>query len=150
VRWSPTTRAPNRSTARRSRNSAAPSCVPRSPRSRLVYGEWLRRQGRRVEARKELRVAHETLRDIGARVFEERARRDLLATGEQVRKRTGGTPDELTPQEMQIAQLAREGLSNSEIGARLFLSPRTIEWHLRKVFTKLAITSRVQLGAALS
>jgi DNA-binding NarL/FixJ family response regulator len=89
------------------------------------------------------------LDEIGMRAFAERARRELLATGENARKRTVETRDALTPQEMQIAALARDGLSNPEIGARLFLSPRTVEWHLRKVFTKLGISSRIALHDAL-
>jgi DNA-binding NarL/FixJ family response regulator len=118
-------------------------------RARLLYGEWLRRQGRRTDARRQLRTAHEVLATIGMEAFAERARGELRATGEKVRKRTVETRDELTPQEQQIARLAREGLSNPEIGARLFLSPRTVEWHLKKVFAKLAISSRMGLHDAL-
>ncbi|MGI5286388.1 helix-turn-helix transcriptional regulator [Nonomuraea polychroma] len=118
-------------------------------RTHLVYGEWLRRENRRVDAREHLRTAYEMLQSFGAKAFAERARRELLATGETVRKRTAGTPDGLTPQEGQIARLARAGLSNSEIAARLFLSPRTVEYHLGKAFAKLAITSRHQLPQAL-
>lgn len=118
-------------------------------RAHLVYGEWLRRENRRLDAREHLRTAHEMLLSFGAQAFADRARRELLATGETVRKRTAGTPNGLTPQEGQIARLAREGLSNPEIGAQLFLSPRTVEYHLSKVFTKLAITSRHQLAQAL-
>jgi DNA-binding CsgD family transcriptional regulator len=118
-------------------------------RTLLVYGEWLRRENRRVDAREQLRAAHATLSDIGMEVFAERARRELLATGETVRKRTVETLDNLTPQELQIAQRAAEGRTNPEIGAQLFLSPRTVEWHLRKVFGKLGISSRRQLGSAL-
>jgi DNA-binding CsgD family transcriptional regulator len=118
-------------------------------RGRLLYGEWLRREGRRVDAREQLRVAHETLSAMGAEGFAERARHELLATGEKVRKRRDDTRDELTPQEGQIARLAREGRTNPEIGAELFLSPRTVEWHLRKVFTKLGISSRRALRDAL-
>jgi DNA-binding NarL/FixJ family response regulator len=102
-----------------------------------------------VDAREQLRTAHEMLAAIGMTAFAERARRELLATGEKVRKRTVDTRDELTGQERQIAGLARDGLSNSEIGARLFLSSRTVEWHLGKVFTKLRITSRMGLREAL-
>jgi DNA-binding CsgD family transcriptional regulator len=116
------------------------------PRAQLVYGEWLRRENRRVDAREQLRAAHETFRGIGAEAFAERARRELLATGETARKRTDDTRAFLTPQEGQIARLAREGLSNPEIGAQLFISPRTVQYHLRKVFLKLDITSRNQLG----
>jgi DNA-binding CsgD family transcriptional regulator len=118
-------------------------------RTQLVYGEWLRRENRRVDAREQLRVAHAMLADIGMEAFAERARRELLATGETVRKRTVETLDELTPQEGQIARLAADGQTNPEIGAQLFLSPRTVEWHLRKVFTKLGIGSRRQLRTAL-
>jgi DNA-binding CsgD family transcriptional regulator/tetratricopeptide (TPR) repeat protein len=118
-------------------------------RAHLVYGEWLRREQRRVEAREHLRVAHETLERIGAEAFAERARRELRATGETVRRRTVKTRVELTAQETQIARLAGGGLTNPEIGAQLFLSPHTIEWHLRKVFAKLDITSRRQLHARL-
>ncbi len=125
---------------------------PELARARLVYGEWLRRKGQRVDARAQLREAHEMFASIGMEAFAERARRELLATGETVRKRTAeaAASDELTAQEQQIALLARDGLTNPEIGARLFLSPRTVEWHLRKIFLKLAITSRRQLRSALS
>jgi DNA-binding CsgD family transcriptional regulator/tetratricopeptide (TPR) repeat protein len=122
---------------------------PELARSHLHYGEWLRRENRRVDARKELRKAHGMLTAIGMDTFAERAREELLATGEHVRKRSVETRDELTAQERRIAQLAREGLSNPEIGARLFLSPRTVEWHLRKVFAKLGIRSRRELAKAL-
>jgi DNA-binding CsgD family transcriptional regulator len=118
-------------------------------RAQLLYGEWLRRAGRRVDAREQLRIAHEMFSRMGAEGFAERARRELLATGETVRKRTVETRDELTAQEAQIARLAAEGRTNPEIGAELFISPRTVEWHLRKVFTKLEISSRKQLREAL-
>jgi DNA-binding CsgD family transcriptional regulator len=118
-------------------------------RSRLLYGEWLRREGRRVDAREQLRVAREMLLSMGAEGFAERARHELLATGEKVRKRSDDTRDELTPQEEHIARLARDGRTNPEIGAELFLSPRTVEWHLKKVFTKLGISSRRALRDAL-
>jgi DNA-binding CsgD family transcriptional regulator len=118
-------------------------------RARLLYGEWLRRGHRRVDAREQLRAAHDDFSRIGAEGFAERARGELQATGETVRKRRDDTRDDLTPQELQIARLAREGLSNPEIGARLFLSHRTVEWHLRKVFTKLDIRSRRELADAL-
>jgi DNA-binding CsgD family transcriptional regulator len=123
---------------------------PELARAHLLYGEWLRREGRRVDAREQLRTARHLFDAIGMEAFAERARRELLATGEKARKRSPGTRDELTPQEEQIARLAREGLSNPEIGAQLFVSARTIEWHLRNVFAKLGITSRRQLKTALS
>ena len=122
---------------------------PELGRAHLLYGEWLRRENRRVESRAELRLAHEMFTTIGMEAFTERARIELLATGEKVRRRDAETRDELTAQERQIAQLARDGLSNPEIGARMFLSPRTVEWHLRKVFTKLGISSRRDLTKAL-
>jgi DNA-binding CsgD family transcriptional regulator len=115
-------------------------------RAQLVYGEWLRRENRRMAAREQLRAAHETCTRIAADAFAARARRELLATGETARRRTDDTRDILTPQEAQIARLARDGLSNPEIGAQLFISPRTVQYHLRKVFLKLDITSRNQLG----
>ena len=118
-------------------------------RARLLYGEWLRRENRRVDAREQLRVAREAFLAAGADGFAERARHELLATGEKVRKRRDDTRDELTPQEEQIARLARDGRTNPEIGAELFLSPRTVEWHLKKVFTKLGISSRRALRDAL-
>ena len=123
---------------------------PELARAHLLYGEWLRREGRRADAREQLRTAHEMLAAIGMEAFADRARRELAATGEKLRKRTVETRDELTPQERQIAGLARDGLSNPEIGARLFLSPRTVEWHLKKVFTKLGISSRMSLHDALT
>jgi ATP/maltotriose-dependent transcriptional regulator MalT len=122
---------------------------PELARAHLLYGEWLRREGRRADAREQLRTAHRLFEAIGMEAFAERARRELLATGEKARKRSAGMREELTPQEEQIARLARDGLSNPEIGAQLFVSARTIEWHLRNVFTKLAITSRKQLPKAL-
>jgi DNA-binding CsgD family transcriptional regulator len=119
-------------------------------RAELLYGEWLRRQGRRVDARVQLRAAHERFSDMGAGGFAERARRELAATGETARKRSVETRDELTAQEAQIARLAADGLSNAEIGAELFISYRTVEWHLKKVFAKLDIKSRKQISKALS
>jgi DNA-binding CsgD family transcriptional regulator len=118
-------------------------------RAHLLYGEWLRRQNRRVDARQQLRCSYEMLTAMGIEGFAERARRELLATGETVRKRTGETASELTAQEAEIARLAAEGHTNPEIGEKFFLSPRTVEWHLRKVFTKLAIRSRKELREAL-
>jgi DNA-binding CsgD family transcriptional regulator len=118
-------------------------------RAHLLYGEWLRRQNRRIDARETLRTAHELFTTMGAEAFAERAARELLATGEKVRKRTADTRGELTAQETQIAELAREGHSNPEIGAQLFISPRTVEYHLHKVFTKLEISSRNELQRAL-
>jgi DNA-binding CsgD family transcriptional regulator len=118
-------------------------------RSRLLYGEWLRRSRRRVDAREQLRAAHELFAAIRAEAFAERARRGLLATGETARTRGSETRDVLTPQEEQIARLAADGATNPEIGARLFISPRTVEYHLHKVFTKLNISTRGQLDRAL-
>jgi DNA-binding CsgD family transcriptional regulator/lactam utilization protein B len=122
---------------------------PERARAHLLYGEWLRRANRRVDARAQLRAAHDQLTSIGMEAFAERAAHELHATGETVRNRRPETRDDLTAQERQIAQLARDGLSNPEIGARLFLSPRTVEWHLRKVFAKLGIHSRRELVGAL-
>ena len=118
-------------------------------RAQLLYGEWLRRESRRVDARDQLRAAHDQFTTIGMEAFAERAAHELLATGEKARKRSVETRDQLTAQERQIAQLARDGKSNPEIAARLFLSPRTVEWHLRKVFAKLGIRSRRELAGAL-
>ena len=118
-------------------------------RAHLLYGEWLRRQNRRVDARLQLRTAYDMLAEIGMEAFAERARHELLATGERVRQRRDDTRDELTPQEAHVARLARGGHTNPEIGAQLFISPRTVEWHLRKVFTKLGIASRKGLHDAL-
>ncbi|MFD9698719.1 AAA family ATPase [Lentzea sp. NPDC059081] len=130
------------------------SCFERTPlkpelaRAHLLHGEWLRREGQRVEARDHLRTAHEMLVSCGMTAFADRAARELHATGETARKRTAEPTDELTAQEYQIARLAREGYSNPEIGTRLFISPRTVEWHLRKVFGKVGVTSRRQLRDA--
>jgi DNA-binding CsgD family transcriptional regulator len=118
-------------------------------RGHLLYGEWLRRQSRRRHAREQLRTAHDMLTAIGADAFAERARRELLATGETVRKHSVETLDALTAQEAQIARLAADGHTNPEIGGQLFLSPRTVEYHLTKVFTKLGISSRRGLRSAL-
>jgi ATP/maltotriose-dependent transcriptional regulator MalT len=114
-------------------------------RAHLLYGEWLRRENHRVAARDQLRVAHQMLTAMGVDGFAERARQELMATGETVRKRTVDTFAELTAQEAQIARLARDGRTNQEISGQLFISPRTVEWHLRNVFTKLGITSRKEL-----
>jgi DNA-binding CsgD family transcriptional regulator len=119
-------------------------------RANLVYGEWLRRERRRVEARDRLREAQEVFTSSGAEAFAARASRELMAAGETARKRTTYARDDLTAQERQIAQFAREGLSNAEIGARLFISARTVEYHLHKVFTKLGITNRGHLHRVLS
>jgi DNA-binding CsgD family transcriptional regulator len=122
---------------------------PELARTHLLYGEWLRRGRRRVDARAQLRAAYDQFSSIGMGAFAERTRRELLATGEHVHKRTAGTRDDLTAQEQQVARLARDGLSNQEIGARLFLSPHTVAYHLRTVFSKLDISSRKQLPRAL-
>jgi DNA-binding CsgD family transcriptional regulator len=119
-------------------------------RARLLYGEWLRRERRRIDARDQLRGARDMFTSMGAEAFAARAGRELLATGETARKRTAESRYDLTAQETQIAQFARDGLSNAEIGARLFISPRTVEYHLRKVFTKLGITTREHLDRVLS
>jgi DNA-binding CsgD family transcriptional regulator len=118
-------------------------------RAQLVYGEWLRRENRRVEARVQLRSAFDALAPMGAEAFAERARRELQATGEKVRKRDDDTRADLTPQEEEIARLADEGRTNQEIGAQLFIGRRTVEWHLSKVFAKLDINSRRELAQAL-
>ena len=119
-------------------------------RAHLLYGEWLRRENRRVDARAQLRTAHEMLDAMGMAAFAERARRELMATGEAVRRRTVEAPSTLTAQEALIARLARDGRTNPEIGAQLFLSARTVESHLRKIYTKLGIGSRRELHAALT
>ncbi|WP_127508410.1 ATP-binding protein [Actinoplanes solisilvae] len=124
--------------------------VPETARAHLVYGEWLRRERRRVDARRHLRAAHDMLTSIGMTAFAERARRELVATGETLRRRGTEARRELTPQEEQIVRLADDGLTNREIGAKLFLSPRTVEWHLRKAFTKLGIKSRNALHTVLA
>jgi DNA-binding CsgD family transcriptional regulator len=114
-------------------------------RAQLLYGEWLRREGRRADARVQLRTAHEALTAMGVEAFADRARRELLATGETVRRRSVETTKELTSQETQIARLVADGLTNPEIGVELYISPRTVEWHLRKIFAKLGVNSRRQL-----
>ena len=118
-------------------------------RAHLLYGEWLRRENRRQDARLHLRFAHDKLTAMGAKAFADRARQELAATGETARKRDVGRPEVLTAQEAQIAHLAADGLTNPEIGSQLFLSPHTVDWHLRKIFTKLAVTSRRQLTPTL-
>jgi DNA-binding CsgD family transcriptional regulator len=123
---------------------------PELARTHQLYGEWLRRRGSRLQARAHLRTAHDSFTALGMEGFAERARRELLAAGETVRRRSAPTGGEhLTPQEHQIALLVRDGLSNPEVGARLFLSSRTVEWHLRKIFDKLSISSRRQLRDVL-
>lgn len=122
---------------------------PELARAQLLYGEWLRRDGRRVDAREQLHPALDAFASMGAEAFAERARRELLATGEKVRKRQPDTLNDLTAQEDHIARLARDGRTNPEIAAELFLSTRTVEWHLRQVFSKLGISSRKELGGSL-
>jgi len=122
---------------------------PDLARAHLLYGEWLRREGRRLDAREQLRTAHDMFSEMGIVGFAERARRELAATGETARKRRDDTRGDLTAQEAQIARLAAEGLTNPEIGAKLFLSPRTVEWHLRRVYPKLGISSRRELRSVL-
>jgi DNA-binding CsgD family transcriptional regulator len=119
-------------------------------RAHLLYGEWLRRENRRVDARAQLHAAHEMLDAMGMEAFAERARRELMATGEAVRRRTVEAPSTLTAQEALIARLARDGRTNPEIGAQLLISARTVESHLRKIYTKLGIGSRRELHAALA
>jgi DNA-binding CsgD family transcriptional regulator len=119
-------------------------------RTHLLYGEWLRRQRRRLDAREQLRTAHKLFTDFGVEAFAERARLELEATGERARKRTVDTADELTPQETQVARLAAQGETNREIAARLFISASTVEYHLRKAFRKLDVKSRTQLADRLS
>ena len=124
---------------------------PALARAHLLYGDWLRRQRRPADARGQLRTACQMLEEIGMEAFAQRGRRELRAAGGgTTRKRAVTTLVELTGQEAQIARLAADGLSNPEIGTRLFLSPRTVQFHLRKVFIKLDITSRAQLSRVLS
>jgi len=115
-------------------------------RAHLLYGEWLRRERRRTDARAELHVAHELFSDFGMEAFAERARIELLATGGRARKRTVDTLDQLTPQEAQVSRLAADGHTNREIAAQLFISPSTVEYHLRKAFRKLEVSTRTQLA----
>jgi DNA-binding CsgD family transcriptional regulator len=123
---------------------------PELARAHLLYGEWLRGEDRRRDARAELRTAYDLFTTMGMEAFAERARRELLATGDSVRKRTVRTASELTEQEAHIAGLAAGGRTNVEIGAQLFLSTRTVEWHLAKVYGKLGVGSRRELRAAMA
>ena len=123
---------------------------PELARAHLLYGEWLRRHRRRTDAREQLRTAYDLFAAIGMEAFAERARRELLATGETIHKRDSESATTLTAQEAQIARLARDGRTNAEIGAQLFLSSRTVEWHLGKIYTKLGIGARRELHAALT
>jgi DNA-binding CsgD family transcriptional regulator len=126
------------------------SVVTELGRAHLLYGEWLRRQRRRTEAREQLRKAYDIFMAIGAAGFAHRAGGELLATGEHARQRVDQTRNELTPQELQVAQLAAEGGTNSEVAAQLFISPHTVSYHLRKVYAKLGVRSRSQLLKALA
>ncbi|MFD1120528.1 helix-turn-helix transcriptional regulator, partial [Sphaerisporangium aureirubrum] len=123
---------------------------PDLARAHLLHGEWLRRERRRIEARRQLRTAHQMFTTMGMAAFADRAARELRATGETAQRRGGPAGGDLTPREGQIALLATTGLTNSEIGSRLFVSPRTVEYHLRKIFAKLDITSRSQLDRVLT
>ena len=118
-------------------------------RARLLYGEWLRRRARRVDAREQLRGARASFAEMGAGAFAQRAERELLATGETARKRTMETTDDLTPHEARIARMARDGASNQDIATELFVSRKTVEYHLHKVFSKLGISTRQQLAYVL-
>jgi DNA-binding CsgD family transcriptional regulator len=124
--------------------------VPQLARTHLVYGEWLRRERRRREARGQLRVAHEMFDSMGAEAFAERARAELMAAGESVRPHVPDTRAELTTQEARIARLVSQGYSNRDVAAQLFLSPSTVDYHLRKVFRKMGVSSRTQLARTIT
>ena len=131
------------------RQFEATSQVVALARARLLYGEWLRRNGPATVAREPLRIAHEQFVQFGSVAFAERARRELQAAGQKARKQPTATGDQLSPQEQQIAELAKQGLTNQEIAGQLFISAHTVEWHLRKIFTKLGIRSRRALRQKL-
>jgi RNA polymerase sigma factor (sigma-70 family) len=134
----------------RLRESSGPRVRLELARTHLLYGEWLRRERRRLDARKQLRIALEAFTSMGTAAFASRAERELQATGERARKRTVDTLDQLTPQEEQVARLAAKGATNREIAAQLFISPSTVEYHLRKAFRKLDVKSRTQLAHRIS
>nr|CRL71637.1 transcriptional regulatory protein [Mycolicibacter nonchromogenicus] len=140
--------SPQRTPASTASLSTWPEISAQRSRAHLIFGEWLRRENRRAQARDELRVAHAMFQQIGADGFAERTRRELRAAGEPLRaRRDASTTATLTTQESYIARLAGDGYSNSEIASHLFISARTVEWHMSKIFSKLGVTSRKELRA---